>query len=236
MAVDGFYRADTLPLGTLVCAVSGLDKSGKTNFACTAPPPIYYHNFDVVGKAVVAKFAREKEIWIADYPYTSKDGTAAWEAAWAKFKKDFSESVMRVAGGKGTVVVDSATEKWELSRLANFGKLTQVRPHHYGAVNAEMRELIRLCYINPTNAVFVFKKKAVWENDQRTGRYEPAGFGDMPFLVQANLDVWWEPAGAGGGGEFHMMIKNSTHNMGVAGEQLDGEMISWDTVTGMLFG
>ena len=38
---------------------------------------------------------------------------------------------------EGTVVMDTASEAHELSRLAAFGKLTQVMPHHYGPVNAE---------------------------------------------------------------------------------------------------
>ncbi len=42
-----------------------------------------------------------------------------------------------------SIVIDTASEAWELVRLARFGKLTQVMPQHYGPVNTEFRDMIK---------------------------------------------------------------------------------------------
>ena len=62
-----------------------------------------------------------------------------------------------------TISVDTATELWELLRMARFGKLTQVMPYQYGPVNAEFRSLIRMAYASDKNLILLHKMRKVYK-------------------------------------------------------------------------
>jgi hypothetical protein len=119
--------------------------------------------------------------------------------------------------GQGTVVMDTASEAHELSRLAAFGKLTQVMAHHYGPVNAEWRELIRLAYDSTMNTVLIHKLKPMYIENVRTKDYEVKGFGETGYLVQVNLTAHY-------GEEFSMSVDNCRQNPKLNGELLSGLM------------
>ena len=123
------------PPSRLIMAASGREKQGKSHFALTAPSPIAYFDLDIGTEGVIDKFvANGKEIYHNDYNYhllkdIRKQGpvdVAPYIEMWEKFKSDYVsilESPVR------TLVIDTATELWELLRMSRFGKLDQVMPH-----------------------------------------------------------------------------------------------------------
>ena len=120
----------------------------------------------------------------------------------------------------GTVVMDTASEAHELSRLAAFGKLTQVMPHHYGPVNAEWRELIRLAYDSDMNTILIHKMKPKYVNDVRTKEYEIKGFSETGYLVQANLITDRENNPDGGLPKYSMFVEDCRQNSTLNGTML----------------
>jgi hypothetical protein len=102
---------------------------------------------------------------------------------WEKFLERYQYALEHYR----SIVIDTGTELWELHRLARFGKLEQVKPHHYGPVNAEHRELFRMAYDTDVNLVYIQKMKDEYVNDQRTGRLKTAGFSDAPYQSQVNV-------------------------------------------------
>lgn len=236
-----FQIANQAPKRRLVVAVDGLDKGGKTNFLLTAPGPIAYQNFDDGEEGVIEKFQTQKTIWRADYPIIVKkdqDPAAimkAVEPIYDRFVTDYQLGLNAIQqGALRTIGVDTASEWWEVLRLARFGKLTQVMPHHYTALNTEYRNLIRGIYQTSGNLVLLHKLKAEWKDNPATGKgsktggYERAGFSDTGFLVQVNVLAWRDQvADEKGKRHFHITVQNCRQNPNIAGLDLVDEMATF---------
>lgn len=233
----------------LIVAVDGLEKEGKTHFALTAPGPIAYQSIDIGDEGVVEQFQSVKLIHKADYnmPPLQKGTSPEAQMAlmgpvWENFLSDFRLAVGHVKTGKvRTIIWDTASEVWELMRVARLGKLTQVMPHNYVALNAEFRGLIREIYDSSANMVLLHKLKAEWKDNPTTGKgsktggYERAGFADTGFLVQINCTAWREknPETGMRTGPFHLTVRDCRQNPQVAdkggpvGLDLTDEMASF---------
>jgi len=219
---------DTVMIPRLIVAVSALEKQGKTHFALTAPDPIAFFNLDFGTEGVIDKFTGKE---IHSMPVARLDETQSGQAP-AEYKR-FEDAYNYVIRSKEvrTVVVDTATEVWELLRLARFGKLTQVMPYMYGPVNAEYRALIRKAYDYDKNLILVHKMKQQYVNDKWNGEYERAGFKDTGFLVQVNTQMYrYRPED---GGAFALSILDCRQNPDLAGMELEGEMCTFPIMAQM---
>lgn len=231
LKVAGFEIADDTVQPRIVISVCGLEKQGKTHFALTAPGPIALFNLDIGTEGVVNKFVREGK-QIAVYDMSMPDVNEA-EAVWEKFAKAY-RGVLKDKWVR-TIVWDTATEMWELLRLARFGKLTQVMPYHYGPVNAEYRKLLRAAYDSNKNVILLHKMKAVYVNDKRTSDYERAGFSDTGFLVQVNAQVYRDVADEENTNpDFNLYIKDCRQNAELAGFELAGPMCNFATMASFI--
>lgn len=180
----------------LILSVGGLDATGKSHLVFTAPEPIFFFNIDIGTEGVLEKFqASGKNIYV----YNVRVPRGAKQEVYADLWHDVWDRVVKVYKvNEGTMGADTATEMFELARLAHFGKLTQVLPHHYTQVNAEWRELLRLAYDSRMNTVLVHKIKPVYLNDKRTKDYEIAGFGETKYMVQVAITTFREKTESGG--------------------------------------
>ena len=238
----GFTRANSQVAKRLIMAVDGPEKSGKSNFALSAPEPVAVINTDIGLDGVVQKWQGDKEIWVMDIDInlqdlktlTPKDAAAEADKAWKRILKGYRD----VLGQARTIVADNATELWEILRMARFGKLDQVKPHHYGPVNAEYRDFIRTAYDQTkTNLILLHKIKDEYVNDNRTGKRIRSGFGDTGFLVQCNVSMWRDatkdaPAYPD---NFHMYVTDCRQNMEVAGMDVSGGDINFPTLATLVF-
>ena len=199
MKKAGFIEAkDREVLPRIILSIAGLEKQGKTHFALTAPGPIAMFSTDIGEEGVVTKFTDDKDVYIMSVARVDEDDPEQAEDEYERFHKAYI-SMLR-GNDVRTIILDTATEIWELLRMARFGKLTQVMPYQYGPVNAEYRALIREAYNYDKNLILLHKMKAQYINDKRTGEWERAGFGDTGFLVQVNAQIYrYSPAD---GGEF----------------------------------
>jgi len=220
-----FKRADEPVKRRLVVALDGLEKSGKNHFAFTAPAPLAVISTDVGTEGVIQKFQGLKEMWVSERKWSPprrkdnlEEAAAAGRRVWDALVEDYLVAMKRAR----SIVWDTGTEFWEVLRVARFGKLDQVKPHHYGPVNAEYRELLRMAYDSDhTNLIILHKRKDEYVNNEYTGGTRRAGFADTGFLVQVNGTTWR------GEGEvpdcFHMTIADCRHDPALAGVDLSGE-------------
>ncbi len=128
------------------------------------------------------------------------------------------------------------TQRCEVSAI--FGKLDQVKPHHYGPVNAEFRDLYREAYDGPGNLIMLHKAKAEYVNDSRTGRRERAGFTDTGFLVQVEIKLYKEPAEDRDGDDdngYRGQIISCRQQPEIEGQILQGPMLNFPMVAQMVF-
>ncbi len=210
----GFRKADPTVRKRLVVSVEAMEKQGKSHFSLTAPGPIALFDFDTGLEGVIHKFAKEKDIYVSDYRRLGNVlKPEEYLAMWERFKREYVACIQE--GPVRTIIMDTATEVWELLRLARFGKLTQVMPYHYGPVNAEFRELIRLGYGSDKNLILLHKMKPEYVNDKSTGKYVRSGFGDTGFMVQVNIRLYRDSDNI-----FIMWIKDSRQNPDIAGIEI----------------
>lgn len=209
----------------LICSVSGREKSGKTHFSLTAPDPIMFFNIDIGTEGVVGKFQDAgKQIFVYDVRVPkNSNNKEQYAPLWADLKVRLNAAY---GVGKGTIVIDTASEAWELARLAHFGKLSQIMPQHYVEVNNDWRELMRLAYDSDVNTILLHKVKAKYINNIRTGEYETSGFGEIGYLVQANLLMYREDDEAGP--QFNAMIQDCRQNPNLSGTVLRGPMVDFN--------
>jgi hypothetical protein len=227
----GFKEADPSIVKRLLVAVESLEKEGKTHFALTAPGPIAVFDFDTGMEGVVSKFAKTKKIYVSDYRRLGDAMTNKvenWLIMWEKFKREYIAALEEPT--IKTVVMDTATEVWELLRMARFGKLTQVMPYHYGPVNAEYRELLRKAYSTNKNLILLHKMKDEYVKDQRTGNLKRSGFGDTGYMVQVNLRMWRDEDN-----NFHMFVKDNRQAPELTGMDFINEMANFTTLATMTF-
>jgi len=187
MAELGFEEADDKIYPRIISSIHGMEFTGKTNLSMTFPDPVAVFSSDIGTEGVVNKFKRNgKDIWVHEIEMPEKYEES--KVIWKGFK-DAYKKILRVKEIR-TVVMDTATEIWELIRICKFGKLTQVMPFQYGPVNAEFRKLLKMPYASQKNLVMLQKMRPVYIDDKRTNDYEPAGFGDTRHLAQVRLETF----------------------------------------------
>jgi hypothetical protein len=226
----GFTQADKTASNRMIVSVCGLEKQGKTHFALTAPGPIAYFNADIGMEGVVGKFISAKQVLVKEvFVPTDKDkAMVVVDGFRAAYKAVLASRKIR------SIVWDTATELWELLRVARFGKLTQVMPLMYGPVNAEYRGWLRDAYDSDKNLILLHKMKPVYVNDKRTAEYDRSGFSDTGFLVQVNAQVYRDSPDDGG--TFNLFIKDCRQNPDLAGQVLSGEMCGFPWLAAMAMG
>jgi hypothetical protein len=203
----------------LILSTEGLEGSGKSDFALSAPKPLAYLILDRGFESAKEETAVRLQLHRVDQARYSYDKAEAGstdsatiakacdDAAWKPFKADLGVALTkgrpkRDAKGKvipgqwepyRTIVIDSASEAWETCRLARFGKLEQVPPNQYTAVNAEFRgHIIRAAFKSNCNVIYVHKIKDEYVNKVnaqgkeigvKTGKLVRSGFKEINYQV-----------------------------------------------------
>jgi hypothetical protein len=220
--------ADIQSRDRMILSISGLEKCGKTHFGLTAPGPIAMFSTDIGEEGVVEKF-RDKDVQLLTLDRVDDNAADQAVEEWERFRKAYYWSLKD--GHFRTLLVDTATEIWEMLRMARFGRLTQVMPYQYGPVNAEYRALIRDAYKYDKNLILLHKMKAKYVNDKRTAEWERSGFSDTGFLVQVNAQVYRYDSG-----DFAIQVIDSRKNPDLMGEELVGPLCNFDFLAQLVNG
>jgi hypothetical protein len=219
----------------LIMGLDGKPKSGKSRFAFTMPAPIAYINFDRSIKYLLDQF-KGKDIMLKDFTREMPtDGQ--WDPkkagrVWDEFVKIFMATLDT---GVRSLVVDTASEIWEVLRWAKFGKLDHVKPHHYTQVNGPYRQLLNEAQHHNTNVLLLHKAKEVWEEDKQgnphpTGEWVRDGFRGTSFALEVDGFMWRDP----GGGSFHLEVRECGPESVVAGQVFSDEEITFPEVASLV--
>lgn len=250
-SIGGSFQVANVPTPPrLILALDGLEKEGKTHFALTAPGPIAYCAFDIGDEGVIDKFQTKKVIHKADYFVNVPKGVdqasmmKLVEPVWDQFLADWKVAMLQMKQGHiRTLILDTGSEAWEVLRLARFGKLTQIMPHNYTALNTEYRNLIREAFNTPGNLIILHKLKAQWIDNpatgkgSKTGQYERAGYADTGFLVQVNALAYRErnPETGQKTGAFHVQVRDCRQNPLLNGQDFAGPVCSFPFLGAAVF-
>ena len=217
----------------MILGLDGLEKSGKTHFSLTAPDPIGYISLDIGLEGVIHKFNHKRiQVFEFEIPLPTPDEAEPVDylKLWGEVRRTY-QSLLDCKSVR-SVIVDTGTKLWALNRLARFGKLSNVKPHHYGPVNAEYEGLINKAKSTDKNLILIHQLRDKYVNDKRTDEVERSGFKNTGFEVQANAVSWWDEEEGG----FKLKVTDSRHNPKVRGLELSGGMVDFEILSSMVMG
>lgn len=242
---DGFYpAADMSTKPRLMIGTDGPPDSGKTEFILSAPGPGIVICLDR-GYDGCLMNANPPKARRRDYAFKSISVPLAtqvaqpvyldyWKSFYAEYKKALDNPDARTVG------LDGDSDSWELQRLAEFGKLTQIPGIMYTNVNAARRAMIARAWdsgkiIIATNKI---KDEYVDETDaagnpvldnagkpkrKKSGEVERQGFSDTDYLWQIQLRHFYVEATDKTPGQFGIRILKCKKDRSLVGLELMGE-------------
>lgn len=202
--------------------IAGMEGTGKTHWALTAPKPLLYQSTDFGEQGVIQK--AEGEIWRrknGDYKLEipteyrafidreeKTDARRVREGKLANFVHDnfylpfLNDLKKAVESGVRSIVWDNALDIWEWVRLSVYGRAATNRSDLQAEANSKYIELVRYCNVHDVNLIMINHLKYAWESyyDQnetlkwrKTNNFEMSGFDKAPFLVTLNLWTRFTP-------------------------------------------
>lgn len=215
----------------MIVSTEGLESSGKTRFALSAPRPIAYLDFDYGVEGVQESTAPPPEVH-EHYDLLA----AAWQPEAAakrhaqdvmrKFIEDFRKAL---AAKMRTVVADTFTAAWAGQRLARGGE----GGDSYVEYEEEFRSLIRAAYASPhTNVILIHHLARDWKRNKdgkayKGETYSRDGMDGIATMVQLAIRQRYVlPQIAGGvrttDGRFEIDVLKSRDNIGLTGATMPG--------------
>ena len=190
----GFRPANTIKSRQrMIMNVQGKEDTGKTHFLLTCPTPIALFDLDHNSESLVKKpeFVNE-DIFVSEYyferPSKGSNETKLIKEAdhlWNRFMAEYKQALKEVK----TIAIDTAGLLWEMLRMARFGKLTQVMPHHYGPLNSEMAQIIDMGKQSNCNLIMSSTLAPQYINDQATGLWVRQGWSQLDYKVQYSMEL-----------------------------------------------
>jgi len=222
----GIHKAErSIEVPRMVLGIHGLEKEGKTTFGFTMPDPLGVITDDPMTNAIVQKeLAKGREIYIKEFPNVESQDEA--KPIWKEYQRVYTAMLANMR----SLLVDTDTGGWQLQRMAEYGKLSQVPPNLYITANARKSKLIREANDSNCNVCFIYKVKKVYVKTKKdkmgqwNGEWERDGFNQSGFLLQANLRAFKEPPENGLSVEerFKLEVINCNNNA-----EMDGEILEY---------
>lgn len=218
--------------------ILGLENSGKTTLALSAPGPIaLIHGGEKINGIAQRLVKKGKKIREHRYGFIPSGNTAADKAKaapmWKGVRAAYFDAMDKWARG---VVFDTGNNLWETVRLAHTG---QINPKGnrmdalYGPINADIRGLLQGKFRNENprkcNVVtihhmgdqYVDRLKDGVMQSVRTGKTErKGGFKEVKFIADVIVECYRGPSL-----EFLATIRKGWFNASVEGIELSDEVM-----------
>lgn len=195
----------------IMISTYGKTNTGKTEFILSCPGPGVILAVDRMFDAVLDNpnppESRRNDFVFKEMTLPKESMAEDFGKYWADYRDSLYKAI-KIPEAL-TVAIDGDSDTWELQRLAQFGKLSQVPPHLYVTVNAARRALIARCYdtgkiIVATNKV---KEEYIVQKDEegnpvlkdgkevrvRSGKEVKQGFDDDNYLWHIILEHLYHP-------------------------------------------
>ena len=208
----GFRQVRPEDQTRLVVGIWGGTKEGKTSLALSFPKPLFLFNFNYGYEAALRLYPND--VYAADYLLDEDTTPERYASVLGDFFRAFRPAVDLAQQHKGTIVIDTATELWQViqnvdleqvrqkrfaddqakGNRAKFTSLDDVRlyPYDYARANLHMGGLIRrILDRKDVNAVFINKSKGIYDDQGRdTGQIAPQWWGETGSTVQSVMQVF----------------------------------------------
>jgi hypothetical protein len=201
-ARDGFLPPDKLrgKYRRLLVGTDGWANTGKTEFAMSAPTP---------GIIIALDRGFDSVLDNPNPPKTRQDGWAykaikiglptqykqeEYLKQWIEFRNEYYKALANP--DCRTVILDGDSDSWELQRLAEWGKVTQVPSLQYPGVNAARKGMIARAWDSGKIVIATNKLEEVYETKKnesgkevqvKSGEIRRQGFKDWKYLWGVHL-------------------------------------------------
>lgn len=205
---DGFEPLDSVrSVRRLMIGTEGETNAGKTEFLLSAPSPGIIICLDrgidsTLNNPNPPEARKDKgfAIKVIQAPLPTQASQAIYLEHWKIFYDYFRKALDNTDAL--TVCIDGDSDSWELQRMAEFGKVTQVPQHLYANVNAARRAMIARAWdarkvIIATNKLKDGYKKQLDGTGKEvsipTGKRERQGFPDQTYLWHIQIRHLYQP-------------------------------------------
>lgn len=236
---DGWEDAPTkFDRRVVLMDINGDTGTGRTRLALTAPGPIALAHTAEKIDGIVQRVLHQKQVKLLNFGGSFSGGpqTIANEAAlvWNKMSVGWYSAMDTWAK---TLIMDTASEGWEMIRLARFG---EVNPrgridHLYGPVNGEWRSLFKhfrmqdrcnVITIHQTKDEYIDKKQGDKMVSQKTGRTIRTGMKEMPYIADVIVRTDKDPMR----GTFSATIEKGWWNADCEGTVFTGDDVTFANI------
>lgn len=254
--IDGF-TSDLSPDDKPCITVHGLDNSGKTRLAISAPDPIGVLALDKNSKRTVEKEAEllNKVVIVNSTPFLSDkeaiklalvEDPNEVKKAYTEVYKRTLDSGMRLADHNDirTVVIDTGSQLFDYVLFAHFGRRTQIPPTSRAAANQDMIDFMNA--LRSKNVVIIHRSKEIWKSTGATdkqgnpikepsGKFELEGFKNVGYFCTAAFELINKKTAKTLEEKFRVKVITCKTNSMLEGQDLheygvSGADISWDNI------
>lgn len=240
----GFSDAKRKRRPYVVTILAGLEGTGKTHWALTAPKPLLYQSTDFGEEGVIQKFDGQiirpaRGDYKLDIPHElrafadrTEDDKARRlrEGKLANFVHDqfyrpfFDDFAAGLKMGVRSIIWDNALDVWEYTRLSVYGREATNRDDLKAEANAKFREMVRLANVHAVNLIMINHLKVKFESYygpdggvkwRPTADHEMQGFDKAPYLVALNLWTKFTPPD-----NWEIVVKKCRDNPAMVGNVL----------------
>jgi len=159
-------------------SIAGEPKSGKTHFACTAPSPIRFFDFDLGSFSIMQKKFPDTEIVKSEHFIDVWKQNSVMPVL-KEFDLQYKEALMD--DRFKTIVIDTGSQLWEIVRIALFEHVKKNDPNRqrliqieYASANAQMEAFLKAPYAVGKNLIVTHYTKDSYDSTgNKTGQVEP---------------------------------------------------------------
>jgi len=228
----GFQRIKPIRIKRIAMEVSAETKAGKTRLILTMTPPVAILNFDRSLNDILPEFP-DVDLIVKDFSQKYSEGEVVGQAQAEMLEREFGAAYRALLDNKHvrSIGIDKGTTLWEVMRYAEWGKITNIKAHHYVPVNARMRRYMSAYLSHDKNLIVTHDTKEEWLDEKPTGRMLVDGFKYTPSLMQVNASMWREKEGDR---EFKMLITGCGTNADLVGWEFVNADIDFKKIAPMV--
>ena len=237
-------------LKPIMIGMDGLPDTGKTEFAHSAPGPgmiiVLDRGLDGMLDNPNPPESRSPDFAyrVISTPLDTQGSKNLYLEYWSSFYKDYR--AMLENPDCVTAVIDGDSDSWELQRLAEFGRLTQIPAIMYTSVNAARRVMYARAWDSGKIIIATNKVKREYRDviDPTTGKpkekdgrvireitdeLERQGFGDQEYLWTMQLRTFVRD------GQYGIRIMKCKPNRDLIGLELVGEDCNFGSLVQVVY-
>ena len=210
--------------------VWGLDKSGKSDLALSAPKPALI-NFDrnedtLLDKKGLGDILRDR-IVVAPAGAARDITVGQAKLALTQFEGDVEQALkLKKANALETLIIDGGSLLTDMITLVKLDESSNPNTtFRYAGRNAYIKNLFNSLNESGLNVIWTSKAKPLWVGNQRVpGQYVPDCHDDIPYMVDINVQMVFEVSPQGG--IFRGVIGTNGFNMKLYGKGFTD--LNWD--------